>query len=365
MSNSAEGTDSDSAPPRVFYENPPPPVIIVNSTMGSYKDVVNSASPSMDKSTAEVVKTAAPLSPLEFGDMNSTRSVVQPKISSVYNGMASVSFSKAEVDALSESFSLTLVGKFSVGIPKNYDVTDMLKDQSFKGRFTVSFMDKRNVVIKLFLEEDFNKLLFLENPNGAGTPFRFFKWTPKFSLGDESPIVPVWISLENLPIFLFQEEALFQIGKLVGVPVKLDGYTANRSKLHQATMCVEVDVSKSFPSHVWIQVMGRGVPIKVTYANVPHYCNFCKKLGHLETVCLAKEKPTSGNEQSMFVGNQRQGAREGGGNRASLQSGFKDRLSSRQRDKAPGNQWEVVRGRRNNNNFVAYNRRGGFQNLRG
>lgn len=57
---------------------------------------------------------------------------------------------------MSESFSLTLVGKFSYGIPKIYEVTKMLKEQSFKGSFTVSFMDKRHVVVKLFLEEDYN-----------------------------------------------------------------------------------------------------------------------------------------------------------------------------------------------------------------
>lgn len=37
--------------------------------------------------------------------------------------------------------------------------------------------------------------------------------------------------LENLPIFLFHKEALFEIGKLLGTPMKIDGYTTNKSKL--------------------------------------------------------------------------------------------------------------------------------------
>lgn len=171
--------------------------------------------------------------------MKRARAIVQPKSSSVHNGMPSLNFPSGEVEKLEESFSLTLISKFSYCVPKIIEVTKMLKNLGLKGRFTVSFMDLRHVVIKLFLEEDFNHLWLLENPNVAGTQFRLFKWSPSFSFEDESPVVPVWISLENLPIFLFHREALYEIGKFLGVPIKVDGYTANRSKLHQASICVE------------------------------------------------------------------------------------------------------------------------------
>lgn len=148
----------------------------------------------------------------------------------LYNGMPSINFSNSEVEKLSESFSMTLVSKFSYGIPKIFEITAMLKQQALKGSFTVSFMDKRHVVVKLFREEDYNQLWLMRDPNVGGVMFRFFKWMPKFSVEDDSPILPVWVALENLPIFLFQKEALYEIGKLLGTPVKIDGYTANRSK---------------------------------------------------------------------------------------------------------------------------------------
>lgn len=130
----------------------------------------------------------------------------------------------------------------------------------------------------------------MDNPNVAGIPMTFFKWSPMFSLEDESLVVPIWVSLEKLPIFLFHKEALYEIGKLLGNPVKIDGYTANRSKLCQENLCIELDVSKPLPNHLWLKTMDKGFAVKVSYSKVPHYCVNCHKLGHLEANCLAKEK---------------------------------------------------------------------------
>lgn len=61
---------------------------------------------------------------------------------------------------------------------------------------------------------------------------------------DKKPIVPVWVCLENLPIVLFHKEALLEVGKLLGKPVRMDGYIANKSKVNQANICIEMDVYK-------------------------------------------------------------------------------------------------------------------------
>lgn len=91
---------------------------------------------------------------------------------------------------------------------------------------------------------------------------------------------------------MFHKEVLFEIGKLMGTLVKIDGYTANRSKLHKANLCVEVDVSKPLPFTLWLKVLDTSIVIKVNYGSVPHYCSHCHKLGHLQVNCLAREKPT-------------------------------------------------------------------------
>lgn len=101
------------------------------------------------------------------------------------------------------------------------------------------------------------------------------------------------VALENLPLVLFHKEALYEVGHLLGKPIKVDGYTANQSKLNQSNICIEMDISKPLPSHIWIKLLDKGTAIKVRYGKVPHYCMFCHKLGHKEIVCLAKEKAPS------------------------------------------------------------------------
>lgn len=241
------------------------PPLVPPSTInfGSFAadQVVNSFAPAT--TATSVVKVAASNHQFNFGNMDSVRSVVQPKSPETFNGMPSIAFPQSEVLKLSESFDLTLIGKFSYGIPQIFDITKMLKDCNLKGRFSVSFIDKRHISIKLFLEEDFNALWLMENPNVHGTPLRFFKWSPSFSFEAESPIVPVWLALENLPLFLFHKEALFDLGRLLGKPIRVDGYTANRSKLNQPNICIEMDVSKNLPTHLWVKIFERGTAVKV------------------------------------------------------------------------------------------------------
>lgn len=320
----------------------PPPAV----NFGSFGANVDVASLQKGKSAASVAHSAAPLHQYEFGNMDSDRVVVQPKVPEVFNGMPAISFLDTEVYKLSESFDLTIIGKFSYGIPKIFEVTEMLKHCKLKGRFNVSFMDQRHVAIKLFLEEDLNTLWLMDNPNVNGTPVRFFKWTPSFSFEAESPVLPVWIALENLPIFLFHKEALFEIGKLLGKPIKVDGYTANRSKLSQANLCIELDVSKNLPTHLWVKVLDKGTAVKVNYSKVPSYCKGCLKLGHLERACLAngnKEKFHGEKQDDHVVNHLRV-------------------RNQRQDNVRKEDQWIEGNGKRGWNNQFA---RGGIQNGRG
>lgn len=108
---------------------------------------------------------------------------------------------------------------------------------------------------------------------------RFSKWTPHFSLEADSPIL-VRVAFVKLLIFLFNKEALFEIGKLIGKPIKVDGYTTNKSKLNQASVCIELDITQPHPTHVWINLLDFGLAVKVSYFHI----------GHEEIHCLANEK---------------------------------------------------------------------------
>ncbi|KAL2237697.1 UNVERIFIED_CONTAM: hypothetical protein Sindi_0961400 [Sesamum indicum] len=70
---------------------------------------------------------------------------------------------------------------------------------------------------------------------------RVFKWTPTFTPAQESSIVPIWVSIPELPAHLFHKDALYVIAN-----------------------------------------------VKVEYEYVPKYCTLLKHVGHQELECYSK-----------------------------------------------------------------------------
>ncbi|KAK4433517.1 hypothetical protein Salat_1114000 [Sesamum alatum] len=71
---------------------------------------------------------------------------------------------------------------------------------------------------------------------------RVFKWTPSFNPREESPIVPVWVRLSELPIQFFEREALFSIARLLGAPLRTDVSTATLVRPSVARVCIEINL---------------------------------------------------------------------------------------------------------------------------
>ena len=70
-------------------------------------------------------------------------------------------------------------------------------------------------------------------------------WEPDFkpALASVSSIA-VWIRLNELPIEYYNAEALQLIGKAIGNVLRVDTFTASKTKGRFARMCVQVDVDK-------------------------------------------------------------------------------------------------------------------------
>ncbi|GAA0168401.1 hypothetical protein LIER_40557 [Lithospermum erythrorhizon] len=81
---------------------------------------------------------------------------------------------------------------------------------------------------------------------------RIFKWDSKFSPTKEFPIAPVWIRIEGLPLYLFEDNSLCSISNAIGNPLRIDPRNINRAILSRARICVELDVSKPFIDSIWI-----------------------------------------------------------------------------------------------------------------
>lgn len=163
-----------------------------------------------------------------------------------------------------------------------------LKNLKFKGRFTVSFMDYRHVIIRLFTEEDYTNLWLCGTINVGAAPMRLFKWSPGFSPKDESPIVPVWVTLKKVPLYLYYVEALFELVKPIGRPLRVDNHTANLSRLDKVRVCVEIDLSKPLLKNICVKALDSNFTLNVHYEDLPNYCSFCSRQGHLEANCHVK-----------------------------------------------------------------------------
>lgn len=81
---------------------------------------------------------------------------------------------------------------------------------------------------------------------------KVLKWTSDFSVKEAPPIVLVWISLDQLPVFLYAHGPLFLIACIMGSPLKIDPTTLALYRPSVARICVEVDLRNPLPSRIWI-----------------------------------------------------------------------------------------------------------------
>lgn len=106
-----------------------------------------------------------------------------------------------------------------------------------------SVFNLRNVSIRCFCQEDF-EFLWLKNAISDGNyPMRILNWSPNFSDKD-SPILPIWLSLKHVPIILYYPEALFELVRPFGPPIRVDSTMADFTRLERTRILVEFDVYK-------------------------------------------------------------------------------------------------------------------------
>ncbi|CAH9114817.1 unnamed protein product [Cuscuta europaea] len=118
--------------------------------------------------------------------------------------------------------------------------------------------------------------------------------------------VPIWVKFPNLPLKLWNDDAMSEVASMVGVPLTTDKVTQDKSNHHFARVLIEVDVSKppklSFP----IRLPSRKIfKQHVVYETFPNFCFHCKEYGHHPFICKAlaeKEKVANGQNVTENVG---------------------------------------------------------------
>lgn len=222
---------------------------------------------------------AAAVAPTSLEPVSSLRSI------SRYKGMPSISFSKEEVARYSLPYKYTLVGSFWHGRPSMKQLAACMERIGFKTTPKLRLLDDQHIILTFQQPEDYHRCFLRRSWSVNGYIMRITKWTPDFDPKIDKPIVPIWVSIRGVPLYLQNKSALWEIAHMIGLPLKMDSATFNGVRPSVVRLCIEVDISKPLPTRLHIQGGDNEIYPSVEYENVPLFCTVCRILGHDDKSC--------------------------------------------------------------------------------
>ncbi|KAL3631406.1 hypothetical protein CASFOL_024390 [Castilleja foliolosa] len=206
--------------------------------------------------------------------------------------------SAMEVAEAAKQFEHALVLKFTVGRPSLQDIrSHIICNWKLEAVPVITLIDPRHVLVIAENEKDMITIQSQESRRIQSSLFRVFRWTTDFNFSRDSPKVPVWVSIPKLPIYYMNPTVLEKIGNIIGKFIKVDDRTMVMENGIRARICVEVDLSKPFQTHVFIgEDKDRGYWQKIDYEGNNTYCSHCGLLGHVRGICR-KYRSESGKEK--------------------------------------------------------------------
>ncbi|XP_069150682.1 uncharacterized protein [Solanum lycopersicum] len=201
-------------------------------------------------------------------------------------GLPAVLYVKDEViKDLAAACKYTLIGKFIYTMPrvdlirKNF----ILRTQLSVG-VKITHFNSRHVYIDLDNELDYNMVMTKQTMSIAGQVMRIQAWTPSFKPEEETPLVPIWVSLPELPWHCYNKEFITSLLSPIGRVLDLDFSFINKTRGSQARVKVQVDLTKERPSYIWMGYIGEDITDgrwqKIDYDVIPDYCFYRKHQGH-------------------------------------------------------------------------------------
>ncbi|XP_020595835.1 uncharacterized protein LOC110035862 [Phalaenopsis equestris] len=210
-------------------------------------------------------------------------------------GENDVFFTNREIDSLKEEVKFTLVGKFQLGHPKMELVRNYFESLKFIGDWKIGLIYGRHLLIQLAVEEDYARLFAKQYVIIVGTTMKIMKWTPDFDPSKEPPVVPLWFELPGLPLPYFKLNALFNIGRALGTPLKVDAPTFNKARPALARIQVERDITFPELKRIWIGSDIEGFWQEIVAEQKIYYFQHCKLFGHTVEKCYRLHPPPRRN----------------------------------------------------------------------
>ncbi|KAG5605797.1 hypothetical protein H5410_027289 [Solanum commersonii] len=115
----------------------------------------------------------------------------------------------------------------------------------------------------------------------AGHPMKLQVWTPTFKPAEETPIVPIWITLPELPWHCYYMDILNPLLSPIGKALYLDFATMQKTRGSVAKVRVQIDITKERPQHVWLGFSEKDLSLGkwqiIEFEDVPSYCLYLDK----------------------------------------------------------------------------------------
>ncbi|XP_058734308.1 uncharacterized protein LOC131606039 [Vicia villosa] len=115
-----------------------------------------------------------------------------------------------------------------------------------------------------------------------GKPIFLKPWSPDFEITEDVlRVLPLWITLPNLPLHLWGKSSISKISSAVGKPITTDECIAKKLRISYARELVEVDITQKPRDTIWIKDhVGKKFEQKIEYEWRPRYCYSCLRAGH-------------------------------------------------------------------------------------
>ncbi|WMV45630.1 hypothetical protein MTR67_039015 [Solanum verrucosum] len=189
----------------------------------------------------------------------------------------------------------TLVGKFINAMPKMEAIRkSFIAQTQLTGGVKIAYFNSRHIYIDLDNEADHISVWTKQKMYIAGQSMKLQMWTPTFKPAEETPIVPIWITLPELPWHCHYMDILTPLLSPIGKALYLDSATMQKTSGSVAKVRVQIDITRERPQHVWLGFSEKDPNLGkwqiIEYEDVPSYCLYCKHHGHVIGECSLKEK---------------------------------------------------------------------------
>lgn len=154
---------------------------------------------------------------------------------------------------LTDRCRFTLIGKFSRTRPRMEVIRQSFIAQTqLVGGVKIPHFNCRNIYIDLDNDADHITIWTKERMYIHGQMMRLQLWTPTFKPERKISIVPVWVTLPELPWHCYYMEVISAILAPIDKALQLNSANIQKTKGSVTKVKVQLDIIKDRPQYIWL-----------------------------------------------------------------------------------------------------------------